>query len=68
MDSGGVKRRHHGKKQFEAAVADAGIEPVELAGADPHNGVYAGTYGESAIFEVEEKTFMRIFMEIKAGI
>jgi hypothetical protein len=43
-------------------------EPVELAGVDPHNGVYAGTYGESAIFEVEEKTFTRIFMEIKAGI
>lgn len=32
------------------------------------NGVYAGTYEESAIFEVEEKTFMRIFMEIKARI
>ena len=39
-----------------------------VEGSAGSHGEYAGTYGQSAIFEVKEKTFIRIFMEIIAGV
>lgn len=39
-----------------------------VEGSAGSHGEYAGTYGKSAIFEVKENTFIRIFMEIIAGI
>ena len=39
-----------------------------VEGTAGSHGEYAGTYGKSAIFEVEENTFIRIFMEIIAGV
>ena len=39
-----------------------------VEGSMGSHGEYAGTYGKSAIFEVKENTFIRIFMEITAGV
>jgi len=39
-----------------------------VEGSMGSHGEYAGTYGKSVIFEVEEKTFIRVFMEIIAGV
>ncbi|MBW2614566.1 MAG: hypothetical protein JRD02_00100 [Deltaproteobacteria bacterium] len=39
-----------------------------VEGSMGSHGEYAGSYGKSVIFEVEEKTFIRVFMEIIMGI
>ncbi|MBU4269243.1 MAG: hypothetical protein KJ808_10415 [Acidobacteria bacterium] len=64
------------EKKLEKSTAQTKILALQsgkyrfrhVEGSAGSHGEYAGTYGNSAIFEVKEKTFTRIFMEIIAGV